>query len=385
MKSNFVFWGMLTTGLGMAALMGACGDSSTASSGGDGGSGGSSTSSSSSGATSTSSSSSSTTSSSSSSSSGAPKDTLGDMCSSDAECGTDMICITSDANNPQFGGGPTNGYCSKECAKDSDCPGATSTCFNFDMTAPGYCVRGCDAGKPPLMSIVDPLDPKKCWGRDDVACLDNDPMDSVPGMCVPQCGMDSQCDGNRKCDPGLGVCVDMPKGGLPTGAACMADADCEGFCLNISGGPNAPSFKMCSQGCVIGGDYKEDCGGTAEGLCAFAPDGVGLGDFAFCASACKQHDDCIFPNLWCGNVGLQTNGFCFGADKCTTEGADCLDAMMMPTGQKCTNTKNGLFCLDPYPLGAAAPDMGSSSSGGMGGAGGAGGMGTGGAGGAGGN
>lgn len=303
------------------------------------------------------------------------KDTLGDICTSDAECGIDMKCIVSDKDDAILGGGPANGYCSKDCKGDADCPGATSVCLT-DQTGNGICLRGCDLGKPSLMFLDDALDPNKCWGRDDVACTDIQML----SMCLPLCGKDSQCDAGRKCDPRLGVCVDTPTAGLAMGAACdQMNDQCAGFCLGINNAPK-PNFTMCSQGCVIGGDIQEDCGGLNKGICAFAPQDVGAGDFAFCTAACKQHDDCQLPNMWCNDIGLPTNGFCFGADDCMTD-AQCVNSMGQPTGQKCTDTKFGKVCLDPYPLGTAAPGTG--GAGGMGGAGGAGGMG--GAGGAGGN
>ena len=379
MKLKIVFWGMLTTGLGMAAMLGACGDSSSSTKDdGDGGSTGSSSSSSTG-------SSSSSGMGSSSSSGGMAKDTLGDICGSDAECGAGMRCLVSDKDEAVLGGGPANGYCSKDCKGDSDCPGATSVCLT-DQTGNGVCMRGCKIGEPALKYLDDPLDPDKCWGRDDVACTE---INMLP-MCLPLCGQDSQCDAGRKCDPALGVCVDMPTVGDPMGVSCdQMNDQCAGFCLGINGAPD-PNFTMCSQGCVVGGDIQEDCGGLANGICAFVPQDVGAGDFGFCTRSCKVQSDCLWQNkLWCVDIagGQLPFGFCLGGgDPCTSD-ANCVNSMGQPTGEKCQETKLGKFCLDPmFPLGDAAPTpMGCGGMGGMGGAGGCGGTGGGGMGGAGGN
>jgi hypothetical protein len=188
------------------------------------------------------------------------------------------------------------------------------------------------------MFIDDPLDPDKCFGREDVACQ---PALGVE-LCIPTCGSDSQCPAGRLCDPGLKVCVTTANMGLPTGDDCdpMMSA-CAGQCISFAGGLTA-----CSTRCVLGGELvADDCGGLDQGLCAFLPSGNGAGDVGFCAEACTAHSDCQNPGFWCYDFGGGNNGYCFGADPCPNGQIDC------GGGLTCTNTPYGPFCIDPtFPL-----------------------------------
>jgi hypothetical protein len=368
---------------GVAGLVGGCGSSGGKSSSGDGGDSTSTT-------TSTSSSSSST-----SSSTGvgggppAKKVPIGDICADDNDCipSSGGKCLTSSANVGFLGGGPANGYCTKDCAADDDCPGVLDICIKDQGATMGSCFLGCEFGDPPLDFLDTPLDETKCFGREDVRCqkIQNSPL------CIPSCGSDAQCDGGRVCDPLLAVCVDAANvtKGLPPGSKCDPQADpgdCAGVCVSFTGDdPNNP-LTMCSNWCVLGGQLDgNDCGGLGGGICAFSPSGNGAGDYGFCAPACKKHDDCQNPTFWCTPVGFtNANGYCFGHDSCKVQ-ADCTGM-----GEICTNTKYGKYCIaDKYDLGSAAPPAGTGGGGGAGGGAGVGGgggaAGTGGAGGAGGN
>jgi hypothetical protein len=260
-------------------------------------------------------------------------------------------CITSTIDDPFLGGGPADGYCSKDCASDADCPGALDICVTPAGAATGECFAGCEIGNPPLDFLDSPLDATKCFGREDVRCqtVDNSPI------CIPTCSVDAQCSGGRVCDPLLAVCVVSPTTGLPIGSVCdpMADpGDCAGVCVSFTGAdPNNP-VTMCSNWCVLGGELDgNDCGGLSAGLCVFSPAGNGAGDYGFCTPSCTAHDDCQNPTFWCTPVGFtNANGYCFGHDPCTVQ-ADCTGA-----NETCTLTKYGKFCISSqYALGTAAP------------------------------
>ncbi len=300
----------------------------------------------------------------SSSSGGTSGDNLGIGCTADGDCGPGLTCLTADGkiaptNGNKTGiavGGPANGYCSKGCATDADCPGNSSLCFGAAGGQMGVCLLTCDIG-PTLKSLDEALDEGKCHGREDARCAS---VSSTLTACLPTCGRDDQCPAGRVCDPRLAVCVDKASTGLPAGAKCdqMAQTpECAGLCVSFGG-----DITMCSSPCGLGGDFTDltavaDCGGIDKGVCAYSPKGNGAGDFGFCAPACKVHDECQNPTFWCNDVNLPDSGFCFGSDPCPNGQSDC------KSPDKCTDTKYGPICLDPkYPLGSAAP-AGTGSSG----------------------
>jgi hypothetical protein len=274
-------------------------------------------------------------------------DTLGAACVVNADCGLGLKCLTSTANVPAFGGGPANGYCSKNCTADTDCPSPGSVCFLGASPSAGVCVLTCDLG-PALTSLDEALDPNKCLGREDVRCDSLDGTSTLLG-CLPTCGRDDQCAAGRVCDPRTAVCVAVPNTGSPTGDNCASSTDCAGVCVSFGNG-----IAACSSPCVLGGDFSDltavaDCGGLTQGLCAFSPSGNGAGDFGFCAEACLAQSDCQNPSFWCANVGLPDNGYCFGGTACPNGQSDC------KTPKTCTQTQYGPYCLDAtYPLGGAA-------------------------------
>ncbi|MEP7122789.1 MAG: hypothetical protein ABJE95_17825 [Byssovorax sp.] len=307
-----------------------------------------------------------TTSGSASASSGGSGDNLGIECTADGDCGPGLKCLASDGKITAFAtGGPANGYCSKDCASDDDCPGNTSLCFGAGGGQKGVCLLTCDLG-PDLMFLDDPLDPMKCHGREDVRCAS---VTNTVTACMPTCGKDDQCPAGRFCDPRVAVCVDKANTGLASGAKCDPMAmtpECAGVCVNFTGGTTS-----CSSPCVLGGSITDpttvtDCGGLEKGLCVYSPTGNGPGDFGFCAPGCSLQSDCQNTDFWCFGVGGLTgsavdNGFCFGATPCPNGKTDCksMNAKVM-----CTDTKYGPFCVDTtFPLGDAAPPGTSSSSG----------------------
>ena len=300
-----------------------------------------------------------------SASTGSVGDNLGIECGADGDCGPGLTCLTAEGTTPAFQGGPANGYCSKACATDADCPGNASLCLGAAGGQKGVCLQTCDLG-PDLMFLDDPLDETKCHGRYDVRCAN---VTATTTACVPTCGKDDECPAGRVCDPRVAVCVEVASTGLAAGSKCdpmAAMPECAGICVNFTGGNTS-----CSSPCALGGEITDpttvnDCGGLEKGICIYSPKGNGPGDFGFCAPACNVQSECQNSAFWCFGVGGLTgsavdNGFCFGADACPNGQGDCKS-----TNAKvlCTDTKYGPFCVDTtFPLGDAAPVGTSTSSG----------------------
>jgi hypothetical protein len=296
---------------------------------------------------------------------------LGAACTADSDCGGGgLACTLPTTNDPLFGGGPPNGYCTKPCLADSDCT-ASGLCFQSAANTLGICVLACQLG-PALQSLNDPIsDPSKCLARPDVACTPTPPYGG--SGCLPVCSSDTQCPKGLRCDPFYVECVATVSTGLPTGKRCDPDAEpgaagaCAGECIPAGTGDDDGSF--CSQQCVLGSDPAlasplawTACGGVTNGVCFFpTSSGAGPGDVAFCAAACTRQDGCANPDLFCLHINGLTgtpgipNGFCLPATPCPHGPADCAQS----SGTTCTATVYGPECLDTqFPLGSAAPDGG---------------------------
>ncbi|KYF72884.1 hypothetical protein BE17_47970 [Sorangium cellulosum] len=277
-------------------------------------------------------------------------------CASDAECEPGLICIQASANEPVFGGGPANGYCSKRCSAHGDCSDDLSVlCAGDEDGQNGICVLTCTVG-PALRYLNDRLDPTKCHGRDDVRCAS---VSLDANVCLPTCGDDAQCPPGRVCDPRSAVCVDSASAGKPMGAPCDPAAmtlECAGVCVPFDDGE-----AICSSRCVLGGnndpEAAPECGGPESGYCFYRAADSGAGDEAACAPACASQDDCHAPSLWCiaipGLTGRRVeNGYCLSTDACPGGDGDCRNDL-----DRCTPTRFGPFCLpSTFPLGSAAPD-----------------------------
>lgn len=259
---------------------------------------------------------------------------IGRECAAHPDCGPSGYCFASSSND-FFDGGPAGGYCTMECDTDADCGGESNIC------AGGLCLLGCTLGTPLLNYLDDDLLPGKCHGREDLRC---EAIGDVT-ICLPGCGMDSQCDG-RVCNRQSGVCSDEPTTGLPDGARCnptSEDAEpCASWCIGFS-----DEVGVCTGTCTLGGDIaNEDCGGLEHGVCIYAllaeP---AAGDLGACAPACTRHSDCVMPETTCVDIGIESNGFClYGPTECPAGPDDCAE------GEACTRLPEGFFCLDErYP------------------------------------
>ncbi|WP_434041435.1 MULTISPECIES: hypothetical protein [Sorangium] len=277
------------------------------------------------------------------------------MCASDTDCEAGLLCVQPSADDPVFGGGPANGYCSKRCSTHGDCSDDMSTLCATDASGQsGACVLTCTIG-PALRYLNDPLDPTKCHGRDDVRCTS---IDLNANVCLPTCGDDTQCPRGRVCDPRGNVCVDTARAGEAMGAPCDPAATtlaCAGVCAPFEDGVG-----ICSSRCVLGGEDAStptsECGGPQNGYCLYRTPESGAGDEGVCAPACASQDGCQAPAFWCiaiaGLTGVHVeNGYCLSADACPRGQGDCWSEL-----DRCTQTKFGPFCLhSAFPLGDAAP------------------------------
>jgi hypothetical protein len=210
---------------------------------------------------------------------------LGSGCAADGDCGRGLICLKP--TDPALGF--PNGLCTADCTVSSAvCTPLGGLCVSLDgsATAKSYCLESCEPG-PPLLGSV------KCHNRPEVACS---PLNDTVAGCVPSCGSNAQC-GGRKCDPGLGVCVDQVTPGSPVGASCMANAatdSCNGFCrplpgtMPVQGGPPVPG--RCSAFCTFGA--LQACGFPAAACLQPAADGFDFGDIGYCYQLCDTIADC---------------------------------------------------------------------------------------------
>jgi len=271
----------------------------------------------------------------------AEKAPLAAGCEADSDCETGL-CLRPTDDVGYFRGGPANGYCSKSCVVQADCPAGVCRGEGGDA----ICLRTCETGEPPLTALNQPIPNDKCVGRDDLRCQPVGEGAEQVEVCIPTCGVDAQCPSGLVCDPLNRVCTSRPTGGMPFGAPCdqASGPACAGLCVGLSGFDD-PNLGFCSQFCVFGGtDLEIDCGGTSAGACVFAPTN-GLGDFALCTPACTAHADCYMPYMACrGLPGLtgeaSDKGYCFTPDSCPNGRSDCGDF-------ECVDTASGPLCLDP--------------------------------------
>jgi hypothetical protein len=280
---------------------------------------------------------------------------LGAACASDADCDTNLTCITS-ASTALDGAGAPRGLCTASCADGgaATCESLESgaVCLNFgtDIAPALYCVQGCQFG--PVGSGT--FNPNKCHGREEVACAalfgptgtrcaseqdclpgelcDGECYQVIPG-CLPQCNADSDC-GDRFCDPATGLCMGSPKAGLLLGDECTQPPaggvdPCRGTCIGLVGtAGGTPTDFVCGENCTIG--TVASCGWEgpasrtpAPGFCLLSSTivgehgGPGSGDRGTCAQLCNCNADCRHASFVCISLdnadfarATQRQGFC---------------------------------------------------------------------------
>jgi hypothetical protein len=213
---------------------------------------------------------------------------IGTPCSADADCGDGLICLEPDGSD-WFSGGPSDGYCTLNCAADSTvCDAVNALCVAGQAVDEAYCFESCVRGGGF----------EKCHARPDTACLE---VAAGSAACLPSCGSDSQCPVGEFCDLLNGVCVTTQRVGDPIGTPCsVANDTCEGYCQDFGNG-----LVMCTALCTVGLEYPA-CGvdpadatsGDPVCLPVFA-DTDGVGDTGACIQRCDCNDQCLHPATVC--------------------------------------------------------------------------------------
>jgi hypothetical protein len=247
---------------------------------------------------------------------------LAAACETNADCGSGLLCMTS-GGAALFNGGAANGFCTADCSTDAAVCGAIqsgATCIGVSDTV-AYCFAGCEPGGAPAT---------KCQGRAEVAC---DYVTLTAPFCRPMCGTDSDCDG-RKCDVGLGVCVDTLSGAGEIGAPCDPNAttttECKsGTCVK-GGTTGTANTGTCTGLCTIGteGCSVEGAARGGDGWCAPFESGSNAGDIGVCSQICDCDGQCSNDSYRCLTFSeaaidaFGVNGMCVEQDSDTTTLSD---------------------------------------------------------------
>jgi len=223
------------------------------------------------------------------------------MCSSDAQCGEGMVCIT--AGSTKFGGsGPSQGMCTMACDTNDQCdllkPGSACANFGTEDDPIGYCLDSCVTGE-----VDDPS--TKCAGRSDFVCYDFG--DTLPApFCVPHCRSDAECGTGLYCDKSnlFGLCSKTKPTGDPVGTPCDPESDtptCEGYCIHTDAKDDTKGqcIELCSFGseCMYGSGSKPKPGGLCAG--PLGDSEPGPMDLGYCAPNCSCTSDCVLEGDVC--------------------------------------------------------------------------------------
>ncbi|HEY4106387.1 MAG TPA: hypothetical protein VGM44_20950 [Polyangiaceae bacterium] len=243
-----------------------------------------------------------------------PISALGASCTSDAECGTGLICLPP--SDPDVG--PANGLCTAACTTNGDCDALSTGAGCVQFASNSYCLEGCAQGDPgPDLSV-------KCHGRLDEACAEYQGSVSSVFLCAPLCAQDSDCGSGLFCDhsQGLGQCIPTKPTGDPAGTPCDPTAttnNCDGFCLQTSATGVTPVTAYCAEPCSVSAGCNFD-GTKPLGACLGAiSNPSGALDLGYCEEACGCDADCIIPGDLCQTwppslssfkSGLGTAGLC---------------------------------------------------------------------------
>ncbi|MCD6498771.1 MAG: S8 family serine peptidase [Deltaproteobacteria bacterium] len=191
-----------------------------------------------------------------------PLGNVGMACSIAGDCGPQMnwSCPTT---------GKQKGLCTVPCT-NTNCPGG-SACVN------GYCSKECASNT-------------EC--PDDFVCT-NDQL----GICLPACTGDSDCGTGEHCDMTTHLCKLTTDGKI--GSPCIESADClngTGFCLgSMMGFTNG----YCTTSC----NNDMDCGGDSNRCVLITEHGK------FCYAGCSMDGDCR-PSYVCEQSGPR-KGTCY--------------------------------------------------------------------------
>lgn len=243
---------------------------------------------------------------------------LAAACTSDAQCGAGLKCLTASGND-WGNGGAANGYCTAECdtSDNSTCSTLTAGAQCIPTPSGNYCMPSCEPGTASA---------SKCRGRADVAC-DMVTWSNIVsgGVCRPMCRGDQDCDG-RKCLLGDGICVDTLPGTDPIGAPCDPDAEetscASGQCIGgLTDGTTTAGYctGLCSFGAGGCGSVSPTPASGGDGSCFPVFSGGGAGDLGMCMQTCNCDADCLSDKYVCAQIPgakdlLGVEGFCFEFD-----------------------------------------------------------------------
>jgi hypothetical protein len=143
--------------------------------------------------------------------------TLGSKCAADGDCTGGLECVVV---GEAFSRAPAGGLCTAPCLLDDECKphGETALCSG------SFCLEGCKTNT----TTGPTLDPTKCHGREDMACIgfrcivpgDTGCLETVDA-CMPMCAADEQCGPGLFCSHGAAsVCQNTQPAGAPPGTAC---------------------------------------------------------------------------------------------------------------------------------------------------------------------
>lgn len=242
---------------------------------------------------------------------------VGAHCQADADCESDLVCVTEEMPGVIAAGGPAAGYCTAACSSSADCAALDelSSCL-FRAENDGFCISRCLAG------VGGEL---KCTDEDGArlqACTVIGQPGSTIDVCLPRCNSNADCTGGRVCDLGVdGACVDPPSAVGAVGAACTLETqvdDCaSGSCQVLADGRTLCAG-FCSFGSSLGCGFDNDPVDNRTAACV-SPQRVDgdLGDLGQCFELCDVADDCIQAGSECvlltdpANVTrLGRDGFC---------------------------------------------------------------------------
>lgn len=221
---------------------------------------------------------------------------LGAPCNVSGTC-ADGLC--------QVANGFSNGYCTKACATQGDCP-AGSQCSSY----PGR-------GTSPLL----------CLG------------DCSPAGQVGTCRAGYVCERANSSLSGVAVCVPACTPSTCGGATC----DARGFCCGTAGRACCSPGSTCDATSACSGGYcaPTACGGASQPCCAGSTcNGPGLTcSGGSCVQCGQQSQPC------CGGACASSSLVCSGGScvACGTGGTLC------PTGEACTVPSQcaGSTCITP--------------------------------------
>lgn len=258
---------------------------------------------------------------------------IGTACSKDEECTAGLTCVV---NSPEY----ANGFCTKSCTKDEDCPIEVGT---VRMCIDGKCQRSCNTDED--------------CGRTGYLCVEN----NGKSFCKSKknygaaCNSDSDCSEGLSCYKGYafpdGYCTkagttsdQCEDGGVPGNMGlcmrqCSADSDCkrDGYFCFDSG-----SAKYCSTGFNVGFPCSEhpdekivDCG---EGLRCAKDNEY---EYGYCTMDCEKADD-LCPD---GSKCITTKKMCMR--ECIT------DDHCLISDYTCRKEDNVYVCVGGKNIGAA--------------------------------